>query len=85
MATLFPEAAIRPSLPAEPLRDVDMEENVSDYVSVTAPDQQNSPDLHSLYILLFVGRLAYSVLNQIMRPRIVVDVHRHAAQGRHLG
>jgi hypothetical protein len=31
MATLFPLAAIRPSLPAEPFRLVLMEENVSDY------------------------------------------------------
>lgn len=31
MATLFPDAAILPSRPAEPLRDVDMEENVFDY------------------------------------------------------
>ena len=30
IATLFPEAAMRPSRPAEPFRDVDMEENVSD-------------------------------------------------------
>ena len=31
MATLFPLAAIRPSLPAEPFRFVLIEENVSDY------------------------------------------------------
>ncbi|KAG7138520.1 hypothetical protein HYQ46_008315 [Verticillium longisporum] len=33
MATLFPEAAMRPMREADPLRDVDMEENVSDYVN----------------------------------------------------
>jgi hypothetical protein len=38
MATLFPLAAIRPSLPAEPFRLVLIEENVSDYfLSVSIP------------------------------------------------
>lgn len=30
-ATLFPDAAMRVRRPAEPLMDVDMEENVSDW------------------------------------------------------
>jgi hypothetical protein len=35
IATLFPDAAILPSRPAEPFRDVDMEEKVSDCVHVS--------------------------------------------------
>lgn len=31
IATLFPDAAIRPRREAEPFKEVDMEENVSDY------------------------------------------------------
>lgn len=32
MATLFPDAAIRPNRPADPFSCDDMEENVSDYI-----------------------------------------------------
>jgi len=36
IATLFPLAAMRPSRPAEPFREVDMEENVSEVLSITS-------------------------------------------------
>lgn len=35
-ATLFPLAAIRPNLPAEPFKDVDIEENVLEVSSITS-------------------------------------------------
>ncbi len=82
MATLFPAAAIRPNRPAEPLRDVLIEEKVSDYKSVrpnpaSPPFRHISPASHNAQ--------TYRVVNDILRPCIVVDVHCNAAQGSDFG
>jgi hypothetical protein len=77
IATLFPAAAIRPNRPAEPLRDVLIEEKVSDYELVSpnltpCPSQTCTPAGDSAQ--------TYRIVNNILRPRIVVDINRDAAQ-----
>jgi hypothetical protein len=82
IATLFPAAAIRPNRPADPLRDVPIEEKVSDYKSI-------SPNPTLLPFQTFTsagdGVHTYRIVNNILRPRVVVDVNCDVAQGSDLG
>lgn len=90
MATLFPEAAIRPKRPADPLSCVDMDEKVS----VCLVKRISSMLLMTCFCAMFPerrlgkhprGAYTYSIVNNILRSGIVVNVHRHAAQGRDFG
>jgi hypothetical protein len=83
IATLFPAAAMRPSRPAEPLRDVLIDEKVSDYKPVSpAPYPFALPKP----LPQFGARAqTYRAVNNILRPRIVVDVYCDAAQGGYFG
>lgn len=79
MATLFPEEAIRPKREADPLREEDMLEKVSDYFRA---------------ILVFVryrgeegeeGEIStHSIVNNILRSSIIIYIHRNASQRRYL-
>ena len=78
IATLFPAAAIRPNRPADPFRDVLIEEKVSDYNPVSpnptpCPSQTFEPAGN--------GVQTYRIVNNILRPRIIVDINCDAAQG----
>jgi hypothetical protein len=69
-ATLLPDAAMRPSLCADPLSVVPIEENVSDYKL-----------LASLLPSIIGACCSYCVINNVLCPSIIVDVHSDAPQG----
>lgn len=87
IATLFPDAAMRPNRLAEPLSCADMEENVSVCKQGVKAEMRSarghwpSDDTTQQE---GVGD-AYSRIYELLVPCIVVDVDGHAAQCRHFG
>lgn len=82
IATLLPDAAMRPNRPAEPFSCEDMEENVSDY---------RLKHLSVSVFLLASDRCArtfygkpYRMIDYVLRSGVVVDIYCDAAQRRHL-
>lgn len=82
MATLLPAAAMRPRRPAEPVSWVRMVEKVSDWGEVYhVSDSVILGDGETPW----VDKGAYRVVDDILGPRVVVDVDGDAAQGADLG
>jgi hypothetical protein len=82
-ATLFPDAAMRVNLPAEPLSDVDMVENVSVYrkrgrrlaeahLGITTEQAPRRPG-------------PYRIVYHILCSCVVIYINRHPSQRRDFG
>ena len=72
IATLFPDAAILPNRPADPFKEVLIEEKVSFYESVC------QPHLSFAHFHISKDRNSkgtYRIINNILRPRIIINVN----------
>lgn len=79
-ATRFPVCAIRPRRPALPLRVVEREENTSFCIhKIRNPYSQVASKQARREVS------AYTIINHVLVPRIIINVDRHAAQRGYFG
>ena len=80
MATLFPDAAILPNRPADPFKEVLMEEKVSD-----CRKRRQHKTLDTDMRWERQRGETYGIIYDILGSRIVVNIHGDPPQGRDLG